>query len=297
MAMKRYNPGDPLHIPAADLNRVADHVEGMEPGMSSPAAGASFSPCAVAVRNMTGGGLLAYTAVLLGAPRIAPSDDVDALRRPVFGATVPAAGQTTGLAILQRNLADGETGPAVVSGASPVRCVVLSASHACAKPDGIGGLVSADSGPVPLFWKEGVGGTRWCFAILGSAASGDTYNGYFKLTAEMSGGQCVIRQSGGWFFINGSYMNLLPGVVGALPFDGKTYHVVLHYHQDLDADGNVTARSYGIENGTLPNPSVMNATATDARWLIGSVTGSSGGAVSIVQQSHGTPYFFTLSQC
>lgn len=297
MAMKHYNPGDPLRIPAADLNRIADHVEGVAPGISSPWGGAGTSPCTVAVRNMAGTTLAAYTAIALGAPRVLPSENADMLRRPVFGAAIPTAGQSTGLAVLQRKLADGETGPAVVSGASPVLCTVLSASHGFAVPDGRGGLVSAETGPVPLVWKEAVGSARRCFAVLGSTASGDTYKGYFKLTARMADGSCTVHQSGGWFFINGSYMNLLESDVGVLPFNGKTYHIVIHYHQDLDEDGNMTARSYAIENGVLINPSVMNATATDARWLIGTATGLSDGSVSLVQQSHGTPYFFTLSQC
>lgn len=303
--MKRYNPGDPLRIPAADLNLVADFVEGVAPGMSSPGTGGALPPSAVRVRNMTGGTLPAFSVVALGAPRVLPATNAEAFMRcPVFAATIPDEGQTTGLAILQRKLAVGETGLAIVAGGSPVRATVTDADHQYAVPDGSGGLASAEGGPISLTWKASVGSSAWCFAVIGAASSApmgdnDYYKGYFKLSISEKTRQVEnpdydpededspeyidetyyeAHHSGGRYTVNGQVGSMLGGdVTGDLT--ENLQDVILHYHANDGTPEDTTPTGTTIELAPLGSNSL-----TDAYWLIGQVS-----IDEVIQQSHGVP--------
>lgn len=303
--MKRYNPGDPLRIPAADLNLVADFVEGVAPGMSSPGTGGALPPSAVRVRNMTGGTLPAFSVVALGAPRVLPATNAEAFMRcPVFAATIPDEGQTTGLAILQRKLAAGETGLAIVAGGSPVRATVTDADHQYAVPDGSGGLASAEGGPISLTWKASVGSSAWCFAVIGAASSApmgdnDYYKGYFKLSISEKTRQVEnldydpededspeyidetyyeAHHSGGRYTVNGQVGSMLGGDVSG-DLTENLQEVILHYHANDGTPEDTTPTGTTIELAPLGSNSL-----TDAYWLIGQVS-----IDEVIQQSHGVP--------
>lgn len=302
--MKRYNPGDPLRIPAADLNLVADFVEGVAPGMSSPGTGGALPPSAVRVRNMTGGTLPAFSVVALGAPRVLPATNAEAFMRcPVFAATIPDEGQTTGLAILQRKLAAGETGLAIVAGGSPVRATVTDADHQYAVPDGSGGLASAEGGPISLTWKASVGSSAWCFAVIGAASSSpmgdnDYYKGYFKLSISEKTRQVEnpdydpededspeyidetyyeAHHSGGRYTINGQVGSMLGGDVAG-DLSSSLQDVILHYHANGGLE-DPTPTGISVELASLGSNSL-----TDSYWLIGQVSED-----EVIQQSHGVP--------
>ena len=307
--MKRYNPGDPLRIPAADLNLVADFVEGVAPGMSSPGTGGALPPSAVRVRNMTGGTLPAFSVVALGAPRVLPATNAEAFMRcPVFAATIPDEGQTTGLAILQRKLAAGETGLAIVAGGSPVRATVTDADHQYAVPDGSGGLASAEGGPISLTWKASVGSSAWCFAVIGAASSApmgdnDYYKGYFKLSISEKTRQVEnpdydpededspeyidetyyeAHHSGGRYAVNGQVGYMQGGdVTGDL---GNTMQdVILHFHSNGGIEDQQPS-GVSVELAPLGSNSL-----TDSYWLIGQAS-----VDGVIQQSHGVPSLLWL---
>lgn len=302
--MKRYNPGDPLRIPAADLNLVADFVEGVAPGMSSPGMGGGLPPSVVRVRNATGSSLAAFTVVAIGAPRVLPSSNAEAFKRfPVFTAEIPADDTTVGLAILQRTIPNGETGPAIVAGGSPVRVTVTDAGHQYAAPDGSGGLVSAESGPISLPWKAAVGDSQWCFAIIGAASSApmgdnDYYKGYFKLSISEKTRQVEnpdydlededspeyidetyyeAHHSGGRYAVNGQVGFLLEGdVTGDL---GNTLQdIILHFHVNGGIEDQQPS-GVSVELAPLGSNSL-----TDSYWLIGQAS-----IDGVIQQSHGVP--------
>ncbi len=303
--MKRYNPGDPLRIPAADLNLVADFVEGVAPGMSSPGTGGALPPSAVRVRNMTGGTLPAFSVVALGAPRVLPATNAEAFMRcPVFAATIPDEGQTTGLAILQRKLAAGETGLAIVAGGSPVRVAVTDAGHQYAVPDGSGGLVSAEGGPISLTWKASIGYSAWCYAVIGAASSApmgdnDYYKGYFKLSivektrpvessvSESEGDESASEEyetyyeahhSGGRWTINGQLGTLLAGdVPGDLSY--TLQDIILHYHVNSGDPEDLVESGIYVERAPLQSNDEYNA-----YWLLGQMS-----IDEVIQQSHGVP--------
>lgn len=302
--MKRYNPGDPLRIPAADLNLVADFVEGVTPGMSSPGMGGGLPPSVVRVRNATGSSLAAFSVVAIGEPRVLPSSNAEAFKRfPVFTATVPAADATVGLAILQRTIPNGETGLAIVAGGSPVRVTVTDADHMYAAPDGSGGLVSVESGPISLPWKAAVGDSQWCFAVIGAASggsgSGDCYQGYFKLSISEKTRQVEnpdydpedpeseeyideiyyeAHHSGGRYTVNGQVGSMLAGDVEG-DLSSTLQDVILHYHYNSGEGENLTPTGVTMELSPLGNNSL-----TDAYWLIGQAS-----VDAVVQQSHGVP--------
>lgn len=303
--MKRYNPGDPLRIPAADLNLVADFVEGVAPGMSSPGTGGALPPSAVRVRNMTGGTLPAFSVVALGAPRVLPATNAEAFMRcPVFAATIPDEGQTTGLAILQRKLAAGETGLAIVAGGSPVRATVTDADHQYAVPDGSGGLASAEGGPISLTWKASVGSSAWCFAVIGAASSApmgdnDYYKGYFKLSISEKTRQVEnpdydpededspeyidetyyeAHHSGGRWTINGQLGTFQPGDVPG-DLSSTLQDIILHYHVNSGDPEDLTESGIYIERAPLQSNDEYNA-----YWLLGQVS-----IDEVIQQSHGVP--------
>ena len=307
--MKRYNPGDPLRIPAADLNLVADFVEGVAPGMSSPGTGGALPPSAVRVRNMTGGTLPAFSVVALGAPRVLPATNTEAFMRcPVFAATIPDEGQTTGLAILQRKLAAGETGLAIVAGGSPVRATVTDADHQYAVPDGSGGLASAEGGPISLTWKASVGSSAWCFAVIGAASSApmgdnDYYKGYFKLSISEKTRQVEnpdydpededspeyidetyyeAHHSGGRYTINGQVGSMLGGDVAG-DLSSSLQDIILHFHVNGGIEDQQPS-GVSVELAPLGSNSL-----TDSYWLIGQAS-----VDGVVQQSHGVPSLLWL---
>lgn len=295
-SISKAKSGDPLKLKAADWNALAEHVNKSNalPGASELA----MSAVQVTVRNATGADTQRFAFLKPSGVVVSPTAGIDSFcDGPVFDAVIPQAGEDCALFCSNGPMSPLSIGSARASGVCVVQFSTASSGHGFAVPDGAGGLRTSDAGAVRVLYCEGSGSAKWGAILLGGAGGGDTYKGFFKLSCIYEGGVCYVHQSGGWFFINGAYMQMIGGNIGVLPFNGTTYHIVLHYHQDLDADGNVTARSYGIEGIILTNPSVMNATDTDARWLIGTVRGLSGGAVEIVQQSHGTPYFFTLSLC
>ena len=305
MAMKRYNPGDPLRIPAADLNLIADVIEGVAPGMSSPSLGGASSPCVVRVRNMTGVTLPAFAVIAIGTPRVSPSSNAEAFKRfPVFSAIIPDEGQTTGLAILQRKLADGETGLAVVAGGSPVRCNVVDIDHPCAAPDGLGGILSAEGGPISLVWKASIGYSAWCYAVIGAASSApmgdnDYYKGYFKLSivektrpvessvSESEGDKSASEEyetyyeahhSGGRWTINGQLGTLLAGdVPGDLSY--TLQDIILHYHVNSGDPEDLVESGIYVERAPLQSNDEYNA-----YWLLGQMS-----IDEVIQQSHGVP--------
>jgi hypothetical protein len=128
------------------------------------------------------------------------------------------------------------------------------------------------------------------------------YRGYFRIYYTLS----VDSQTGvktrtiavttGRFFINGIMMSPnAPAELPTLPENtGGTYHIYIHYHQELDEDEHIQ-RTATIK--TLPEDyQYRNPTSNDAYYYLGQVQKTSSGLISIEQNSYGTPMLFTITE-
>lgn len=117
----------------------------------------------------------AYSVLAYGDPRLSPATEDrrhDGQRVQVFDGEVPSDASAPFM-ITVESLLGTAIGDAVVSGLAIVQVNVSKASHARAKPK-VGEtdyLVSADSGGVPVLWKESGTGLKWAMVLLDFADS------------------------------------------------------------------------------------------------------------------------------
>jgi hypothetical protein len=185
--MKKVNPGQKLRIPASTYNAFIDAaVAHQKRAHDVSASDAVRTPSATAlVRNDTGVAQGRFAVLGIAGFIIEPADNLDGFHeRTALVGVAPIAAGSEGVgelhtedsfAILAEPLDDGEIGRAWIHGAAPVLVDVDDESHRYAKlvHGETGHLITAESGPVVILWREATDVVPvWAVVRWGSANAG-----------------------------------------------------------------------------------------------------------------------------
>lgn len=173
---KRARPGQPLQIPAAVYNDFLDTAaafKAQRQGTQAAGAGRPLQPGQVLVKNTTGTNLDRFAVLGISDALISPADNANAFaERPMVQGVTPAAGHVGGrFVVLVEPIAAGKVGVAAAAGLTILKLNVTDANHqaADAKDGTTAAMVSVDSGPVQVLWKEsGTGDGKWAIGRFGS---------------------------------------------------------------------------------------------------------------------------------
>jgi len=174
-ALGRVNPGDALNFPAQTFNIFCDTAEevarmkGRQFADRQPGRGINTG--IVTVRNDSGGDLLRFAVLGIGAPIIDNSDNLAEFQnRVTFKGQLPDIDLHRGrFVILLEPLADGAIGKAVVSGVCQVLVNVSDAAHTFADViDGDATTLASGWSGAEILWKEtGTGDDKCAIVRLG----------------------------------------------------------------------------------------------------------------------------------
>jgi len=187
LIVQKVKTGQKFSVKAETWNSfidAADFVKQQQADVNSSAPRRDTKPGVVMLRNNTGSALEQFKVVSVGDLIIKPADNEQEFRNnaPVFEAEkITGNNKDKPFGILQRPLAKSECGFAMVTGITPVKINIGSASHEYAEPDS-SGLKSAETGAVRIIWKETGTGTKWAVAQLGASVPGKAgYEGPFAV--------------------------------------------------------------------------------------------------------------------
>jgi hypothetical protein len=193
---KRAIPGQPLDLPAAAWNAFIDTTQafrrqqrGQRPG--DPSA-RDWSPGECVVQNATEDDLDRFAVLGISGPLIDPEDNEDGFaERLAFTGVEPTEDHEAGaFVVLQEPVSAGAIGRAVVAGATVCKLDVGDADHlyASAADGNAGSLVSAESGPALILWKQaGTGSGKWAVVRVGVEAERRP-EGLVRVEIETDGG-------------------------------------------------------------------------------------------------------------
>jgi len=174
--LKKVLPGQELSIPAQAYNAFVDaalaHRGVNSHGVAIPERSYSRHPGLIRVRNTTASVLARFAPVGLSGVAIDPTASLANFQNtPVFNAVAPGSSTYLGkFAVLQKPLASGAVGDAVLSGVTVAQISVQHATHDRADVDASGGgaLVTSYYGAAEILFAESGTGTKWAVLRIGS---------------------------------------------------------------------------------------------------------------------------------
>lgn len=197
MPLTPVTPGQPLRIQAADWNAILDATRrtlGAQGGRGNPLEYAGASNVLVKVKNMSGGALAQFDPVALGASVFTDYTSDEFLQMPCLKAyALTGTKSAWRMGILQKPLADGDIGLAMVEGVSTLKTSNLSLWRTDILDAGGGGYATVRLGSKRLMVVPGAATVitadrRWEYAWSPQLMASGAWGAYTGAPTDASTG-------------------------------------------------------------------------------------------------------------